>query len=284
MKPLLWLDFDDDEVDALLAVGPVSGADGHGELGALRERVCRAVPRLSRFAGCGGWAARRLTVIRMPAERADEHLERCADVVFRLGAHAHPVVDGWPFWHRIPVDPDRPANRYGGVGYNDIHLDMVNCTLPPRVIAFLCLEPDPGGGGESLFVDVEDVLAELSAGASGRDLSGLSYAEGRFSGYSAVGEAMARIPLLSDAEPRLRFTGKADRGQFSAAERESFAFVESTVNACADAVLLQRGQLAVFSNLTVLHGRRALGTRSEHSVGTRRVLQAYGIQCQKQSS
>jgi hypothetical protein len=67
-----------------------------------------------------------------------------------------PVVTNWPLWHRIPVDENRPPDRFGGIGLNPVHMDMVNTNAPPVVISFLCLQPDPAGNCSGLGAPVPD--------------------------------------------------------------------------------------------------------------------------------
>lgn len=105
------------------------------------------------------------------------------------------VFNQWPLWKplgtRLCVEPMRAM----GVGYNPLHIDVVNSTCPPDFAALLCVRPDPLGGGHSLVAPLREALRRLP-GSTVELLSKPVYRDGEFFDLSGVGQEYAPFPRL----------------------------------------------------------------------------------------
>jgi hypothetical protein len=162
-------------------------------------------------------------------------------------------------------------------------MDMVNTNAPPVVISFLCLQPDPAGGGKTLLVRIPNVLLALDS-HDRRILETTEITEGDFYNLEGVGESLPTFPILSPGgSPELRFTAKwrSEVDCLTQSQRAAYDRLSSTVESLTQSVPLATGDLLVFGNRSHLHGRQALGGEQELLPIDRRrkVLQLYCIEC-----
>lgn len=66
-----------------------------------------------------------------------------------------------PFWLPLGVDLNADHNRTHGVGYNPLHIDLVNRERPPEMITFLGKRTDPLGGGYTELANLNETAQEL---------------------------------------------------------------------------------------------------------------------------
>ena len=111
------------------------------------------------------------------------------------------------FWRRVDVALDRPLNRSRGAGSKSLHLDFVNCTLPPRYVVLFCLRSDPFGGGASIIGSFDGLNNELSESTI-ECLKRSVFSDGTFASLSNVGSEFSPFPIyMPGARMPWRFTG-----------------------------------------------------------------------------
>lgn len=98
-------------------------------------------------------------------------------------------------WASIPVDPARNRGRFGGTGWNGLHVDFVNMDLPPDYVMFKCYRPDVGGGGQTIIADMRGIENDLSP-QTRTELSRTIYADGKGTGLVNVGVELRTFPVL----------------------------------------------------------------------------------------
>ena len=188
---------------------------------------------------------------------------------------AFSVVDRDPLWRPLSVDIDKESHRFGGVGYNPLHIDFVNTTKPPDYLALACVRNDPLGGGHTMLAPVEGIVAALDEETKAQ-LRTERYTEGKFFGLSNVGEEYQGFPILDDQDGDrwLRFTAKmlppynSGEGNMTLARK-----VDAIAKSKALRVMLRPGDVAVIDQRQYLHGREALGEdRASIAVDERRLL------------
>ncbi|MEV0445338.1 TauD/TfdA family dioxygenase [Streptomyces spectabilis] len=172
------------------------------------------------------------------------------------------AFDRWPLWKPLGTNLEIEPMRATGSGYNPLHLDLVNTTLPPDYSALLCVRPDPRGGGASLTASLRRAVARLSQDE--RDLLGQPvFHDGDFFDLTGVGEELDPFPVLDELRPEegfVRFTAKMlpdmdPRDPHTAAARA----LERELIADQGRILLGRGDLLIVNQHLSAHGRERLG-------------------------
>lgn len=191
-----------------------------------------------------------------------EHLERLLAALVSLVGRPLRVFDQWPLWKPLETKLCVEPMRAMGVGYNPLHIDVVNSTCPPDFAVLLCVRPDPLGGGHSLVAPLRDALRRLP-GPTVELLSEPVYRDGAFFELSGVGQEYAPFPIVDGAPESVgfvRFTAKmlAERNPVEAHTLAARA-LETELLALRWRFLLRRGDLLVFNQHLVCHGREALG-------------------------
>ena len=115
------------------------------------------------------------------------------------------VFRAHPMWKPITIDLDRPPGRSGGIGFNSLHQDFVNCQSPPDYACFYCVRPDPNGGGQNIVADLTGIEDEVSDPAP---LYARVYADGQSCNLDWVGPDISPFPIVSETGWRYRWTGR----------------------------------------------------------------------------
>ncbi|MET8248307.1 hypothetical protein ABZV31_30220 [Streptomyces sp. NPDC005202] len=87
---------------------------------------------------------------------------RAVTALVSLIANPLRAFDRWPLWKPLGTNLTIDPMRATGTGYNPMHIDVVNSTLPPDYSALLCVRPDPRGQGHSLVSQVRRAVDRLS--------------------------------------------------------------------------------------------------------------------------
>jgi hypothetical protein len=185
------------------------------------------------------------------------------------------VFDDWELWKPLGTSTDVPPERATGVGYNPLHIDVVNSTLPPDYACLLCLREDPKGGGNSLVASLQDAVAALDPGQV-RYLSEPAFQDGRFYRLSGVGVELNPFPVLQrrpDGLWMVRFSAKMLPELEPGPHKEAVRALERLLVASQEEFLLGKDQVLIVNQRLVCHGRMPLGEgQSELPPERRRLL------------
>lgn len=190
------------------------------------------------------------------------NLEPLLTVLLSLVGRPLRAFDRWPLWKPLGTKLCVEPMRAMGVGYNPLHIDVVNSTCPPDFAALLCVRPDPLGGGHSLVAPLREALRRLPEPTVGL-LSEPVYRDGEFFDLSGVGEEYAPFPIV-DGEPEskgfVRFTAKMlpERDPMDPHTVAARA-LEAELLTTRRRFLLRRGDLLIVNQHLVCHGRESLG-------------------------
>ena len=200
---------------------------------------------------------------------------RLPTAVCALAGTPFRVVDRWDLWQELGVDLDAVPYRFGGVGYNPFHVDLVNATRLPDLFCLFSVRCDPAGGGQTILSNLQDAVARLGQDEIDQ-LRQPVFCEGRFFGMSGVGEELNPFPVL-EALPgdlwRVRFTAKMlpempDNDLKRLLQRFQQVLIQSQ-----ECFMLRPGQMLIVNQLLLAHGRLALGAGQERiPAGRRRYL------------
>ena len=165
------------------------------------------------------------------------------------------VFPAFPDWKPIGVNPELEDFRVGGTGFIPLHIDFVNASHPPDIVAFYCEREDMLGGGASILANKAATLAKLSE-AIVEQLRETEVHEGKFFALRNLGVECNPFPLLDNRF--LRFTGKklCDDGAFSG--RDILLRVEEAAMQVAMRVTLRAGDVLLINQRECLHGRERL--------------------------
>ncbi len=155
----------------------------------------------------------------------------------------------------IRIEPQEgfDPHSFRGSDTFDLHTDTCWVPEPPRVASLLCVNPDSGGGGDSLFVDGYDVIdaleAEQRADLQRHELVFMSHRD-------APRKTTFTAPLLSRVAGtfRIRFRQDLIQGQINDSLQ---AFID-TARKLVQRRAMHRGELFGCDNHRMLHGRTAL--------------------------
>lgn len=171
------------------------------------------------------------------------------------------VIDAGELWQTVDVDVSVSPNRFRGVGYNPLHIDVVNSTQPPAYSALFCIRQDPAGGGHSLVSNLHKAVARLSLEQI-TCLEEKIFRDGSFYGMSGVGVELNPFPVLqkTDDPPWLvRFTAKMLPSMEAGKYKDAACALEQALIDLQEAFLLLPGQLLILNQRVVAHGREPLG-------------------------
>ena len=186
------------------------------------------------------------------------------------------VFDDWDLWKPIGTSTEVPPERATGVGYNPLHIDVVNSTMPPAYACLLCVREDPKGGGNSLVANLQDAVATLDP-QQVHHLTAPVYRDGSFYRLSGVGKELNPFPVLqwqSDGLWMVRFSAKMLPEMAPGPHQEAVRALERLLVAGQEEFLLGRNQLLIVNQRLACHGRMPLGEgQSELPPSQRRLLQ-----------
>jgi alpha-ketoglutarate-dependent taurine dioxygenase len=175
------------------------------------------------------------------------------------------VVDRKELWQELGVNLSAYPNRFGGIGYNPLHIDVVNSTRPPDLVSLCSVRSDPLGGGQTIVSNLQ-LAASLLSRDEQEQLQRSIFREGQFYGMSGVGHELNPFPVL---QPRIdglwtvRFTGKMLPDMAESPDKRLAQKFERNLIQNQETFLLQPNQLLIANQLLVAHGRLALGTNQE---------------------
>jgi hypothetical protein len=172
------------------------------------------------------------------------------------------AFDKWPLWKPLGTNLTIDPMRATGSGYNPLHIDVVNATLPPDYSALLCVRPDPRGRGHSLVSQLRRAVERLSD--EERELLAESvYSDGAFYDLTGVGENYNPFPVLDGrpaAEGFVRFTAKMlPEMDVTDPHTSAVRALERELIAEQKEFLLDRGDLIIVNQHLCVHGRQPLG-------------------------
>ncbi|MFI6055892.1 TauD/TfdA family dioxygenase [Streptomyces violascens] len=182
----------------------------------------------------------------------------------------------WPLWKDIGVKVDKDPGRSSGIGYNALHMDLVNASLPPDFTTLLCLRPDPLGGGLSILSDAHAAVERLSKDCRTL-LTKPAYHYGTFFDLHGVGEEYKPFPVLDGSDPGegfVRFTAKMlERSQLATAHAHAAQELAAELVRGQVSFMLQAGDYLIVNQRRFLHGREALHSGQDSvAVPDRRLL------------
>jgi hypothetical protein len=183
---------------------------------------------------------------------------RVATAVGCLAGWPLRVVGRWPLWIELGVDLDAEPHRFGGVGHNPLHIDLVNASAAPRYVCLLGLRCDPLGGGWSIVSDLRAAAARLSH-EHRAVLMRPEFREGRFYDLHGVGRGLDAFAVLGSDDAPIRFTAKMLLDMPQGPQTDALAALERELVANQHRFLLERGHLLIVDNHRMAHGREPLG-------------------------
>jgi hypothetical protein len=204
----------------------------------------------------------------------DEALNVLTSLVTMIGVPLR-AFDRWDLWKPIGTNLDIDPIRATGIGFNPLHIDIVNATHPPDYSALLCVRRDPMGLGYNLVSNLREARWSLTQ-RDERLLRDAVFSDGSFYDLTGVGREYDPFPIIDDLPPRsgfIRFTAKmlADRDPQDPHTRAARAY-EKELHARCHRFLLDPGDLVVFNQHLACHGREALGPNQHQLPAPRRRL------------
>ena len=199
-----------------------------------------------------------------------------------------PSGDYWaPLTVKLAADPIRTH----GTGRNDFHIDFLTKPRPPRLIAFLCIRPDPLGGGQTLLSDLQRSVAALDE-ESRAHLMRPSYRYWDDTQYRSLGEGLTAFSIIPHPghEQIIRFTSKMlvhldtapspvfDGGnEERPAAKSALMALKERIDSDEISFHLQPGQLLIFDQWRYAHARSELAPGQEQipEESRRLLLQGY---------
>lgn len=204
----------------------------------------------------------------------DEALTTLTAVLTLVGTPMR-VFDDWDLWKPLGTSTEVAPERATGVGYNPLHIDVVNSTLPPDFACLLCVREDPNGGGNSLVASLQDAVSALDP-EQVRYLSEPAYRDGSFFRLSGVGVEFNPFPVLQrrpDGLWMVRFSAKMLPEMEPGPHKEAVRALERLLIARQEEFFLGKDQVLVVNQRLVCHGRMPLGEgQSELPPDRRRLL------------
>jgi Taurine catabolism dioxygenase TauD, TfdA family len=191
------------------------------------------------------------------------------------------VMDKLGLWLDVPVKLNVQPFRFGGVGYNPLHIDVVNATNPPDMVVLLSERPDPLGGGESVVANMRNALCKLSAEEINL-LEESVYRDGQLNNMSNVGEEYNPFPVLKgkNKEEKIRYTAKMLYSMNEGPHRRVIEKLLQLLVEIQETVMLKPGQAIIMNQAIVAHGRLPLGQeQGKIEPQRRRLLHQLYLRC-----
>jgi hypothetical protein len=186
----------------------------------------------------------------------DEDLAAVSNLVAHFGRPIH-VFTRFPFWKPIGVDVSRPRGKSEGIGFNGPHLDCVNMAEPPDLVCFVCLRPDPLGGGANFIVDTTGIDSQIPDDV--RDALGeAAFSEGAAFDLENVGESMECFPVLSDERWPCRFSNRLLETTTDNKRHNALRILDEQLLHRIQLVPLGRCDVLLVNQRKALHGRLPL--------------------------
>ncbi|MGH9759958.1 MAG: TauD/TfdA family dioxygenase, partial [Blastocatellia bacterium] len=161
---------------------------------------------------------------------------------------------------------------------NPFHVDLLNTDEPPEYVCFLCVRPDPAGGGGTILSNLHTAIKHLPPEAI-NILQKLIFREGDFFDLSGVGSELNPFPVLGftqDRFPRIRFSGKTVLCDIYGKEgTEALRLLYDALDNDREVLTLQSGQLLIANQLIIAHGRLPLGPQEIPPPERRLILQMF---------
>ncbi len=153
-------------------------------------------------------------------------------------------------------------------------MDFVNAELPPEFVSLYCYRPDPGGGGASVISPV-NLIKRLP-----RDdlelLAQRAYRDGVVRDLSEVGNDINPFAVWDAGKAfPVRWTGKLLSTTDDPARRAALERMSGLLESAEVAARLEPGEMLVLDQRRVVHGRRALGERSDAHTAGRLLMHAF---------
>ena len=181
-----------------------------------------------------------------------------------------------PHWRQISVRLDRPAGRSEGVGRIPLHVDFVNASDPPDLVALMCLRDDPLGGGANMLARFASVLKMLAPDEK-RALRQNTFKDGEVRDLDGVGVDVNPFSVLAEGKWGFRFTERLLEAESDPRVRAVLVKVSRSLGEGVQTARLTAGSLLVLDQHRVVHGRAPLGKgQGELKPGERRLgLQSF---------
>lgn len=173
-------------------------------------------------------------------------------------------------WRKIDVDLERPKNSSRGTGYIPIHMDFVNASNPPDLVALICLIEDPLGGGRSILSDTHDIISELSE-ESRRILFSYEFNEGRVESLDHVGDHIKFSVLSANSLRPCRYTEKLLQQNCPPNVFNALTEMQYILLKRARRFLLKKNHLLIMDQRRIIHGRESLGI-NQSKISIKRLL------------
>ncbi len=171
------------------------------------------------------------------------------------------MVGRLPEWQHLHVDLKAEPYRFGGIGYQPLHIDGVNTDYPPDVVALGCARNDPGGGGASLIAETKDLLAQLDVNHIA-ELSKSIYSEGKFYDLKHVGGEKKPFAVIEIDKKhfKVRFSGKILPSELpkNSPHRPILELVNNMLEKVSISKMLIGGEILFINQLKAFHGRMPL--------------------------
>lgn len=182
-----------------------------------------------------------------------------------LVGHPFRVFTRWDLWLPVAVDLNTAPQRFGGVGYNPFHIDVVNSERRPAHFSFFCVRRDPAGGGQTILSNLHRALDALTC-KEREYLSRPIFREGQFYALSGVGRERNPFPIiedLPDGVPRIRFTAKMLPELTADIDARPLQKLNRILTEQQELFELMPGQLLIVNQRVLAHGRLALGPNQQ---------------------
>ncbi|WP_179382293.1 TauD/TfdA family dioxygenase [Streptomyces sp. SA15] len=185
------------------------------------------------------------------------------------------AFDKWPLWKPLGTNLTIDPMRATGSGYNPLHIDVVNATLPPDYSVLLCVRPDPRGEGHSIVSQLRRAVDRLSDDDRAL-LAEPVYRDGAFYELTGVGAEYAPFAIIDDLPPAVgfvRFTAKMlPEMDLRDPHTSAVHALERELIAEQKRFLLGFGDMIVINQHYCVHGRERLGSHQEEVPEERRRL------------
>lgn len=163
-----------------------------------------------------------------------------------------------PHWRPLTVRLDRPADRSEGIGRTPIHMDFVNASDPPDLVALMCIRDDPLGGGAIMLARFASVLNKLTADEK-IVLSRNAFRDGEVRDLDGVGVDVNPFAVLAEDKWGFRFTERLLDAESDPRVRALLLKVSRCLGEKVQTRRLDTGHLLVLDQHQVVHGRAPLG-------------------------